>query len=196
MVKLRYCDMPAINADATGLPSVHTYSANGMWDPDYTGGGHQPKGFDQWMAFYNHYTVVGSKINVEYMYINTTTNIPGYFGIHLGDTLAFPATLTNIQGFIEEKHVTPVKQYGLIEGASAVSNPKLSMKFSAKKFFSAKALVGEADYKGSPAANPAEQAAFHVVCWTSYSGDPPNAIFKVIIDYIAVLTEPNELPQS
>lgn len=35
-----------------------------MFDPDITGVGHQPLGFDQWSAFYNKYTVYGSKCQI------------------------------------------------------------------------------------------------------------------------------------
>jgi len=37
---------------------------NGAYDPDSTGVGHQPNGFDQWAAFYQKYRVLGSRITV------------------------------------------------------------------------------------------------------------------------------------
>ncbi|QGH72494.1 MAG: capsid protein [CRESS virus sp. ct4af14] len=62
--KLLYSQLVSINPGA-GVCGVHAFSANGMYDPDITGVGHQPKGFDEYMALYNHYKVTASKIHVE-----------------------------------------------------------------------------------------------------------------------------------
>ena len=54
-----------INVTATtGLAGNHFFSANGCFDPNVTGTGHQPMGFDQMMLFYEQYTVVRSKISI------------------------------------------------------------------------------------------------------------------------------------
>lgn len=48
-----------------GLAPVHRdFSANGLYDPDITGVGHQPRGFDQMMAIYEKYIVTGVKVEV------------------------------------------------------------------------------------------------------------------------------------
>lgn len=61
---LRYCDSPVI-ISTTGAYTEYLYSANGMYDPNITGSGHQPRYFDQSMAIYNHYTVLSSRIAVS-----------------------------------------------------------------------------------------------------------------------------------
>lgn len=38
---------------------------NSLFDPNNTGGGHQPLGFDQWSAFYNRYEVLSSSITIR-----------------------------------------------------------------------------------------------------------------------------------
>lgn len=42
-------------------------SGNSIYDPDATGVGGQPTGFDQWFAFYQHVVVLGCKITVEFV---------------------------------------------------------------------------------------------------------------------------------
>jgi len=42
------------------------WSMNGLFDPEIPIGGHQPMGFDQAMAFYDHYTVVRSSVTVTF----------------------------------------------------------------------------------------------------------------------------------
>ncbi len=44
---------------------IYNYAGNGLYIPDITGGvGLQPRGFDEGMAVYNNYRVLGSKISV------------------------------------------------------------------------------------------------------------------------------------
>lgn len=42
--------------------AYQAFSVNGMYDPNYTGGGHQPSGFDRLALMYNQYKVMASSI--------------------------------------------------------------------------------------------------------------------------------------
>jgi len=41
----------------------YAFRASSCFDPDFTGAGHQPRGFDQWKLLYNMYIVNVSKSN-------------------------------------------------------------------------------------------------------------------------------------
>lgn len=60
-VKLRYHTI--LNEGAIA-EATHIFSMNSLFDPDVTGIGSQPMGFDQWKNFYTHYQVLGSSIKV------------------------------------------------------------------------------------------------------------------------------------
>lgn len=60
---LKYSDVVSVNPGA-GTPASYIFRANGLYDCDYTGGGHQPRGFDQYMGLYQRYCVVGCAIKV------------------------------------------------------------------------------------------------------------------------------------
>lgn len=49
----KYSDTVTIDADSGANFVYYAYSCNGMYDPQVAVGGHQPYGFDQYMAFYN-----------------------------------------------------------------------------------------------------------------------------------------------
>ncbi len=61
---MRYSSTTNVTLDVTGTTTV-TFRANGMFDPEFALGGHQPLYFDQMSALYNHYHVVVSNIHVR-----------------------------------------------------------------------------------------------------------------------------------
>lgn len=60
---MRYAAVYSLTSD-TGTTTSQVWRANGCFDPDYSGTGHQPMFFDEYAAVYNYYTVLGSKIKV------------------------------------------------------------------------------------------------------------------------------------
>lgn len=65
--KLKYVDMISIDPSISTVPAFHNFCANGLYDPYQTGTGHQPMGFDQYAALYNHYHVMESYIKVIFI---------------------------------------------------------------------------------------------------------------------------------
>lgn len=59
MVRLKYRETQNFTL---GVGSQQLYALNDLFDPDITGVGHQPLGFDQWMAFYSNFEVMSSTI--------------------------------------------------------------------------------------------------------------------------------------
>jgi hypothetical protein len=56
--KLNYSSMNEL----TGSSGNYVYTLNGLYDPDISGGGAQPTGFDEYMAMYNHYRVTSCSV--------------------------------------------------------------------------------------------------------------------------------------
>jgi hypothetical protein len=51
--------------------NIYTFNANGLFDPDQTGTGHQPLGYDQFTPDYNRYRVL--KVHYDITFGNTAT---------------------------------------------------------------------------------------------------------------------------
>lgn len=199
LVKLRYATRLNLDPPLNGVPVHNGYLANGMFDPNTAIGGHQPMGFDQWMTVYNHFTVLGSRITVQYVPNTTTVIAPIAFGVMLVDDNTMPYTTTDaLHQIMESKHGGRFLRLGANNNSATSYGLRVTRNFSAKKFFGTKAIIGEDTYRGTVAGDPAETANFLV--WacnpTTAGNDPPSCSFLVTIDYIAMLTERKELPQS
>lgn len=191
IIKMKYCQQISLNPTA-GAKVVNVFVANGMYDPDATGTGHQPLGFDQWMTFFDHYNVLGAKITMEYISDTGAPVTPCYFGILLSDDGVSVLAKSNIEHLLESRQTTHKVGVG---GDNASSKKLKAVKyFSSKKFFGRNPV--QTDLKGSSITNPSEKAFFE--CWAaSVNGnDPVYANFLVTIEYIAKLTEPHGFPQS
>ncbi len=55
-----------INYYANSTPQSYVFRGNSVFDPNYTGTGSQPTGFDDLSALFYHYYVVGSRIEVTF----------------------------------------------------------------------------------------------------------------------------------
>lgn len=61
---MRYCDTVTHGTDLSQYSFV--YKANSAFDPDSTGTGHQPYGYDQLTPLFREYSVLSSKIVVRF----------------------------------------------------------------------------------------------------------------------------------
>ncbi|WP_445775552.1 hypothetical protein [Shewanella sp.] len=189
-VKLRYCDTVTINP-GLGTVGYHSFRANSCFDPDYTGTGHQPLGFDQWSTFYNHYIVVGAKIKITV----TSNSGPGsgmlVSGIALTDEVATISNFTDLM----EQGLTRVQKQSVHMNAQ---RPRATTKcYSAKKFFNVINVLDNWTRIGAKInANPVEMAYFNVWATNSTAVDQTNVDIIIELEQIVVFSEPKELSQS
>lgn len=97
---LKYYEAVSRTSTAGAFTS-YFFSANGLYDPNTTGTGHQPMYFDQLTSMYNHYIVHSSYIAVKIIPFNTTGSSSGT-AVIMGDDAASLTTST-ISSAIEQK---------------------------------------------------------------------------------------------
>lgn len=183
---LRYCDNQTIDCGA-GVSGDYVFSANGMYDPNITGVGHQPSGFDQMMTFFDHYCVTGSKCTVR---AASTVTAPFYVGIALRDDNV-PLLGVSLQTLFEQAGIV----FKLCNYGDSSRPVTVWRNFSMRKFMRG-AKVGEAGYRGDAASNPTEQAYFHVIVCPAAGEDLAAQRILVQLDYHAVFTEAKPLATS
>lgn len=192
--RLRYCEETHLNPGA-GLVSVYVMKANGLYDPNSTGVGHQPLGFDQMCTFYKRFIVLGSKITVTFTPVGTTNQNLCYCGVMTSTTGTDIAGMGSITEILENKKRGNVKMFG---GYFLTANgPRQTVKktFSLKKFIGAR--PGSEDvYSGTDAADPTNTIYYEIFNASVGANDPGDNSFLIQIDYYVKFFEPKNIAAS
>lgn len=188
--KTKYMDTSiSINPGAGGTVASHVIGANCLYDPDITGVGHQPLGFDEMMAMYDHYTVIGSRIRCWFANTDTTQN--QLIGIYVSDSSS-PAADPRV--IIENG----MGKYNYLQEheAGARHTKQITLGHSVKKFNSVSNVLDRADLQGTATSNPSEKSYFHIWAASTNATDPGAVRLCYEIEYTAILTEPKHLQLS
>lgn len=183
-VCLRYSETVTLNT-SIGTVATYIWSANGMFDPNITGTGHQPYYFDQYMGIYDHYCVTKSKFVVTFAAkpSEPVVQVCCFVDDDASVVPSFPDRVQeNSSGIM--KTVTP--------GGSA--SPFITRYWSAAKYFS-KDPITDNSLQGTSSANPTEQSYF---CVSTYAPDltASSTVVSVLIEYTATLKELKDINQS
>jgi hypothetical protein len=187
---LRYAQTNVIDVANFGT-SQQVFRANSLYDPDLTGAGHQPNGFDQLMVAYNHFTVTRSRINVRVLQVGSGGGSiePGAICLGWSDTGTFMASQADYPACIEKRNVYTTGFYGssTTSGNSFILRGSLDIAKLLKK--TPKQLVEMANLRGDNSTNPAEGYFFEIGLF-SFSSNPGAITVICDIEYDAVFTEP------
>lgn len=187
---LRYSETNSVSVPAsTDGVGIYVFSANGLFDPNDTGVGHQPRGFDQLMALYDHYTVLSARINVRFL---NEGNPRAYTFISVRDgntpVLSFNDLMEGSTKVVSKKplsRVTEENQSNYLTTGVTIGN-----------FLGRANVMSDPDCKGSAAGNPAEQVFFHVGASDPTTSNSGSVSFTVEIIYNVVFHEPKTPGQS
>lgn len=175
------------NLDATAvIPAVHVFRANDLYDPDFTGVGHQPRGFDELMAFYEKFTVIGGRVRVDIPC--SDVNLMLYIG------LSNTSTALNRNAYEELNNFKKV----IVGGRSGTGSPRtVYFKYNPNKYLAVSKPLSESDLSGGSSASPTRQCYLHVaVASMDDTTDAPSHPVNVTLDYTSVYHAPKKLNQS
>lgn len=193
---LRYCEGVSMAGGVNGNISTYVFRANSIYDPNLTGGGHQPMGRDLLSGLYNHYTVLSSTCKVTVLPAdNTNAAVPVIFGVMLNEDSTTGNTYA--QNIIEQgRHVVYklLSPNALLNGRSeGVSLGPLT--FDCAKYFGCPNPLDEKNTVGAAVGtNPTEDASF--ICFLQpVTGNTQvgTFVFFVELEYTVAFSEPTEL---
>ena len=216
-VKLTYCDVITVPNTDTGT-AAYRFRLNSIFDPDYTGGGHQPRGHDQWASIYSKYCVIGAKVKVEPIYSSSGTGAGN--------------TEVTIKGYIDDDITGPnysaedIIELGLLGSKCQVltigANPhgferklkNMYFKFGTKKFFGVSkneqiinavglgmgestSLTGMQHVGALFGTNPVKPAYLRLgCCGPAHDAQTATVAARVTIEYSVIVHSPKEVGES
>lgn len=185
--ELIYCEYGVSLDPGAGTAASYVFCANGLYDPNITGVGHQPTGFDQLIGLWNQYVVIGGVIKVSF------SNYDGSHAQLVGITFKDSSgTTADPRSYIEWGNTT----WSTVGQLSADPVKTLTHKFDIAKF-SAQDIFSDTDYSGDASSNPAKP--HHLVIWAAPvdAVSNPNPVYATVeIMYDCVFRSPGATPIS
>lgn len=187
---LVYAEQYVVTLQATaGNISYNAFRLNGLFDPRFAIGGHQPMGFDQLMAIYSRYTVVGARVTFQ-VTNNTQTFQNGNFGINVRD----PATSipTQVDAVLESQY-SKSGTWGYLQNTK-----RITLNFDGPKYFNTNDICSEDSLAGSDTADPTRVALADcwVACDQATTGPNNTVAVMVKIEYDSYFYEPKNVATS
>jgi hypothetical protein len=194
--KLRYADFDTLTT-SVGTTSSFQITANGLYDPYASGVGHQPMGFDQYAAFYNHYVVRNAKLRASFALTSDPSNGIGWlaYGITRSDDTTVPTVWTTL---VEEGNTA--WGFTKFRPRSTFKDTTVTLDLDMARFFQVKPkdLTAKDSLNALVSANPTDTAIFTV--WVAWVDTSETAAVEVSVayhvDFIADFYEPKNLPAS
>jgi len=194
LAKLKYVQHDSYAGPGAVAIISKQFRANGMYDPDHTGVGHQPYGFDQLMGQYFHYTVLKCTCEVESLSNETYVDLVSFIAYHNEAGVPAAAFAAGAANGLREipmisKDLIPIT---IGHYAQAPRCTRLSVDV-AKAFGKSKAnIIGDHNFQGDVGADPLEDCYFSVNTYSPNAADESNHTlkFKTTLTYLAMFTEP------
>lgn len=200
LAKLRYSSAIELTVESNQLTAFRRFRANDIYDPDWSVGGGQPMGRDEYAGIYRKYMVVGSKITVKYMcHSENTTPYKGFvIGVNLTDETSLDY-FSDVKRYIEAGRCRYNVEATHTAGTGIL--PKmLTRKFSAKKFFKVANPLDNIDDLGALFTEGPDKPAFYDI-FASFLTGPHGTTIRcctalVTIDYLVLMVDPYLLLRS
>lgn len=184
---MAYSELITLNS-TTGVPTQKLFIANGLYDPNISGTGHQPSGFDIMMSLYTQYTVVSSKITARFSNDNTAASLLAFVFLNPDTTVLTDLDETLENGLIKTATLNYKGQSGSLK--------EVNIACDVAKYFGRtgqKELLEDRSLSGTAAANPTEGVYYSlgIVDFTRVATTA--AWVQVDIAYDAIFWEPRKL---
>jgi hypothetical protein len=172
---------------STGSVSVQQFRLNSLFDPDFTSGGHQPMGFDQWAAFYNHYVVMKCSYEIEFVDISNSVATQSTVAFHVSDDTVIPTDLETLTELGSQTALAsiygPTVICGSVDVAAFFRRPKNT-------------LTLDSDLRSVVSASPSDIVIGSLVSQTNSQASSGSLDVIVKLVFTSVFMEPKDLVGS
>jgi hypothetical protein len=185
---LRYSSNTGILSSTSGAVATYVIRSNDCFDPDFTGTGHQPMGFDQMMVFYNHFCVRKARIKCTFRSIS---GIQSTACVRI-DASSTPLTVIDrIMEFggLVSTDLNRTDVYG------SMKTVMLSLDVARLQGITSKALTADPTLRGDAATSPTEISYFHIALWDA-NAVTNTAFVDFVLEQLVTFMEPRDATES
>jgi hypothetical protein len=190
-LQLIYCET-AISLDSTlGAFSSYQFKTNDIYDPNFTGIGHQPSTHDQMSVIFEKYCVYACdyKITIH----NTSATTPSLVGVYVSDSSSAPSSFRNAveQGLMEYDTLGVLNSgQNIVKYSGHVYNPKQVGKTYQE-------YITSPEYVTDFGSNPTNPIFLTAITTSADTTSPsPQQRFTIQLRYHAILTGSKPVAES
>lgn len=189
LTKLMYSQRVSLTSTAGAITS-QLFSGNGLYDPDVSGTGSQPEGFDQMMALYGRYRVYSSKIKVDFINVGST-NATSAFEICI---VPVPGNATGFTTMDDAK-AAPYAKYGVY---NIWNLQRISHYIGTEKIYGLhkNAVEIETTYAGTSASSPTLEWTWQIYVQSADRSSTATCYTYTTIEYYSEFFDRNQLQLS
>lgn len=156
-VSLVFCSQDLLTPAGVGQGDIHSFRCNSIFDPDYTGVGHQPRFHDILQSVYERYAVESSTIEATFWTPGSSSAGQCNVYVTTRPTSADEPSVLSQWDTIEENGSIKTRPLGARDGGTDVT--KIYAKYTAKGMFGEYAIQ-EDDLSALFGANPSKSPLF------------------------------------
>lgn len=177
-----YAANAVLGEAAAGAGFAWTFRVNSLFDPDFTGAGSQPVGYDQFSALYGRYDVHSVRFEIQYANL---TSLPARIGYYLTPQSTLPAAPS----------IWCVQPYGRAAVVGPVGSGKdvVSLRGSSTLFkelgVTKRQFIDEADFSATTSTSPARVLYLHLYTTSLAAAGAANVAFALRIWYTSELSQ-------
>jgi len=183
-VSFRYVDTISPTPTIFG---VYSFMVNSLYDPNYSGTGHQPSGFDALATLYKHYIVLKAVVTVRAL--NTSTTVPAYIGGAFS-RLTLDGDLDGSNPVVNFEEQSSAKTFILGVQGSGTEVKTFKMSVIPHKFMGMNQPIADDRFWGENSANPSEQVYWNLFTCSVNQASNPTVTYSVKTEFFTMWREP------
>lgn len=177
-----YAENVALTSTDAATAAFHTMSINNLYDPNISGTGYQPIGFDQMAAFWQNYRVLSARIRLE-VFPTTATATIGFY------PSGFSSLPADWNAWTVQPHAAVVTTSTTMpRRVSRLVKPWLVLGIKKANY------MGENDYLSSATGGPLRPVYLHM--FAKSSGVATSVSTRIYLEYTVLASQPIALGMS
>jgi len=189
-VKMIYSEKFNLGGALLGAANVYQFRLNSIFDPNFTGGGHQPTTHDQLAVLFEEYTVTDVRYRISL--INTSTTVAGLAAIQTSDNFN---TFTDITTLIEQGQCE-WKNLGVLNGSNMIVTFNGQVDLARVMGESRSKYADGANYTATFGNSPTDIAYLNVYLSEASTGTAPTCICLIEMEMNVICKGSAAVPQS